>query len=401
MKSVLVYYEKLLGPGGAERQAVEDCRFLARSDVRVRLVTHELVREAIFDLPAEQVEVLPDGPVLKRVSHLRRLLQAERPDVLSVHSGHLEAFLASAGLGVPYIFHHNSPILLHHGDIADYLYAWLYRRALMAVREWSRGGRDHVDFSKTPFGWQERPRIEAKALLNWAAVRSARLIVVLSRLTAREVKTVYGAEAFVSRGCLNTEMLGYQPARDLKQALGLAGRRVILSISRLSFEKRIDVLLRAFQPLAQAQPDLVLVIGGKGPQAEELRRLAGELGIAEQVRFAGFVPQSDLWDTYAMCDLFVSPAWADFDIAPYEALALQKKVVWSTEMETEPWVMASGLVFEADPTPDAFGQAIRRALDAEPASHLDVTPYTWDAKFTRIYQRIFPDFPRGPSGAAR
>lgn len=63
---------------------------------------------------------------------------------------------------------------------------------------------------------------------------------------------------------------------------------VIVSLGRLDFfQKRQDVLIRAFAIFCKDNPDYVLRIYGDGPAASKLKRLAVTLGVAERVDFAG------------------------------------------------------------------------------------------------------------------
>lgn len=401
-QSVVIYYKRLVGPGGAERQVVEECKYLSQSGVSVTILTHQLNPSAIFDLKTSYIDILPDGDPWVRIKALRQKLHVLCPDVISLHSGRIDVFLANLGLGIPYIVHHNSPVLLHHGEEPTIAYSWLHRKAFREIRTWSHGSRHHVRPVRH-LGLKARIKTEAKALLNLLSLRSARLVVVLSRLTAKELKILYGIDAAVIRGCLSPSILSYQPKNDVRQALGLRDKRVVLSVSRLSFEKRVDLLLRSFKQVCQGRDDVVLIIGGQGPQEGELRALASALDIADKVHFVGFIPDDQLWDYYAMCDVFATPAWADFDITPYEALALGRPVVWSTEMETEPWVLASGLIVEADPTVERFAEGIERALAIQVRTPLDLSSYTWESKFRRLYQVLFAPtgkttFNRGHAG---
>ena len=51
--------------------------------------------------------------------------------------------------------------------------------------------------------------------------------------------------------------------------------------------------LRAFALVRAEYPDARLVVAGTGPEEPALRRLAAELGIAEQVDFAGRLDRDD------------------------------------------------------------------------------------------------------------
>src|SRR5206468_2296186 len=63
--------------------------------------------------------------------------------------------------------------------------------------------------------------------------------------------------------------------------------RYVLFIGRLARRKGVDVLLRAWAPVAVAHADLQLVVAGGGVERPALESLAGELGLAGRVCFTG------------------------------------------------------------------------------------------------------------------
>jgi glycosyltransferase involved in cell wall biosynthesis len=63
---------------------------------------------------------------------------------------------------------------------------------------------------------------------------------------------------------------------------------------RLVREKGVDVLLRAFAPVASRAADARLLIAGDGPERGLLERLAAELAIAPRVRFVGHLARREL-----------------------------------------------------------------------------------------------------------
>jgi glycosyltransferase involved in cell wall biosynthesis len=74
----------------------------------------------------------------------------------------------------------------------------------------------------------------------------------------------------------------------------------LLAVGRLSYYKGFDVLLRALADAPQAQ----LLLIGSGERDSELRAQAQELGVAERVRFAGHVDDTELARAYAQADVF-------------------------------------------------------------------------------------------------
>jgi glycosyltransferase involved in cell wall biosynthesis len=65
----------------------------------------------------------------------------------------------------------------------------------------------------------------------------------------------------------------------------------LLVLGRLVPHKRVELALRATALLATELPALELVVAGHGWWDAPLRELAADLGIADRVRFAGFVPE--------------------------------------------------------------------------------------------------------------
>ncbi len=79
----------------------------------------------------------------------------------------------------------------------------------------------------------------------------------------------------------------------LKKRYGLR-EKVILSVSRLSPEKSIDDLVKAFAQIAKEVPDVSLLIVGEGPERASLERLAKKLSLRDRIVFAGEVPQAQV-----------------------------------------------------------------------------------------------------------
>ena len=116
-------------------------------------------------------------------------------------------------------------------------------------------------------------------------------------------------------------------AESLRRRYGLPdGRPLILSVSRLSPEKRADLLIQAVA--RQEVGDAVLALAGSGPDATRLRALAARLGVSERVRFLGFVPGADLPGLYRLADVFAIASEAELQsLVTMEAMASGLPVV--------------------------------------------------------------------------
>lgn len=93
---------------------------------------------------------------------------------------------------------------------------------------------------------------------------------------------------------------------EAKRRFGVANKVVLTSASRLQAYKGHDVVLRAIAACSErSRRNFIYLIAGTGPHQGELERQVTELGLAEQVRFLGFVPEDDLPDLYRASDLFL------------------------------------------------------------------------------------------------
>ncbi len=94
------------------------------------------------------------------------------------------------------------------------------------------------------------------------------------------------------------------PAFRLRHGIA-AQRPLALFVGRVAHEKNIAFLLEAAQRVSRARPDMLLLVAGEGPARQDLERQAGQLGLADHVRFLGYLDRRrELLDAYAAADLF-------------------------------------------------------------------------------------------------
>lgn len=115
---------------------------------------------------------------------------------------------------------------------------------------------------------------------------------------------------------------------NLRQALGLADRRIVLSVGRFVPIKNMALLIEALAKMAPADPSLHLLLVGEGPELQSLKEQAARLDVTRAVTFAGYVPQAEMAPYYRTADLFA--LGSDFDNSPnvvLEAMACGLPVV--------------------------------------------------------------------------
>jgi len=105
---------------------------------------------------------------------------------------------------------------------------------------------------------------------------------------------------------VNLRLFSRPIQHDIRADLSLPrDATLLLYVGRLAPEKNVHFLLRAFREVALRRPDVLLLMIGGGPAAEDLVREAQQLGIAGQVIFPGYIGHDRLVDYYRQCDLFV------------------------------------------------------------------------------------------------
>lgn len=84
--------------------------------------------------------------------------------------------------------------------------------------------------------------------------------------------------------------------------------RVLIYVGRLAREKNLELLLKAFDSLANDAPDLYLLIVGSGPWEKQTRRFASSLDAASRVIFTGLVGREKVSAYYSAGDIFTFPS---------------------------------------------------------------------------------------------
>ena len=149
--------------------------------------------------------------------------------------------------------------------------------------------------------------------LKRALVRSAAAFVVPGRAAEEYVRSLGAKQVAIAPNAVDLGVFGERAERraELRAGLGL-DRVTFLCVSRLSREKGVDVLVRAFDGVPG---ELALV--GDGPDRDRIAALAGP-----NVRLLGRIEREELVDWYAAVDAFVMPSRSEtWGMAMNEAAA--------------------------------------------------------------------------------
>jgi 1,2-diacylglycerol 3-alpha-glucosyltransferase len=236
----------------------------------------------------------------KRVSDL---LKKERPDVVHAHAPvvlGVQGIISARRKKIPLV-------ITHHTHFPDYV--------------------PHLLNGKLPKAFDSLSGLGVKKLIKQvykrADVVTAPTQELVDELSSYGLKNVVQLPNGIK---LSKFRAGKKAGDSFRKKHGIAkGRKVVLYLGRVSFEKRLDILLHAFSMIEKN--DLMLVIAGHGPYLENVKKLAGTLGI-RNIRFTGFLSNEEVAAAYAAADVFASPSDTEtFGLTFVEAMSCGLPVV--------------------------------------------------------------------------
>ncbi|USS92924.1 glycosyltransferase family 4 protein [Fructilactobacillus ixorae] len=151
--------------------------------------------------------------------------------------------------------------------------------------------------------------------------------------------TDYGVKSPIRIIPTGVDLQHYEAATtgDVRAELGLtADQPVLLSLSRLAYEKDVDTLIDQMPTILEAVSNAHLVIVGDGPAADDLHAEVARLGLQAHVTFTGEINNQNVNAYYKMADLFVSTSNSESQGLTYiEAMAADTKVVVASSPYTD------------------------------------------------------------------
>ena len=262
-----------LGPGGAERVATGLCNEWAAAGHEVTLVpTYSKYDGSSFYAISPKVRLaslsqsVSDGSIsrllpmaLRRLLALRKTMQVDRPDVVIsfLPNVNVAALIASAFMPMPCVI----------------------------------GERSDPSLMPTGATWR---------IACWLLYRFADTLTVQTEAVARKMPRIYSGirRVDVVPNPLPAGLLDFECAYGRE-----ADRRILLSLGRLSEEKRVNQIINAFARLARKHPNWDLHIYGEGPLDRPLAEQIAALGLGERVLLKG--PTRAPWQVMAQSDAFV------------------------------------------------------------------------------------------------
>lgn len=152
------------------------------------------------------------------------------------------------------------------------------------------------------------------------------------------------------------------PEPELRAWLEAGAQQIVLTVSAKRPHKNLLRLLAAIAAIPQERRPLLVLPGYPTSHEQELRDRAGQLGIAGDVRFLGWVDSAQLEGLYAAAACFVFPSlYEGFGLPVLEAMARGVPVACSGRGALDE--VAGGAALRFDPESEAaIADAIERLL---------------------------------------
>lgn len=212
--------------------------------------------------------------------------------------------------------------------------------------------------------------------LNVAVPRSVRRadhILADSQNTARDLIELWSVPPEKVSVLYSGVEFHFRPVTDeaelarVRKRYGLP-QHFILSVGTLQPRKNYERLIQAFSQLratTEDRPYHLVVAGGKGWLYESIFDYVRELGLEEEVLFAGFVADEDLPALYNLADLFAFPSlYEGFGLPALEAMACGTPVVCS-DASSLPEVAGDAALLVDPLDVEGWVEAMERALREE------------------------------------
>jgi 1,2-diacylglycerol 3-alpha-glucosyltransferase len=296
--------------------------------------------EGILRVPSRYLPRDPEDRAMKlgAIRALRSQLERLEPDLVHIQTpfiAHYQGTALARALRVPVIetYHTYFEEYLHH-------YVPLLPRAVMrfAARRFTVSQCNVLDALVVP------SRAMEQALVDYG-VRCPMHIIP----TGMEMERFAGGEG-----------------QRFRAQLGIAPEQpVLVHVGRIAHEKNIDFLFRMFAQVVRSKPGAIFIVAGEGPALSSCKAYVRSLGIAEHVRFVGYLSRErELLDCYRAGDLFVFSSKTETQgLVLLESMALGVPVVSTAHMGTADIVNPQRGAHVAPDHEEAFARIVVQLLN--------------------------------------
>ncbi|MFH2120181.1 MAG: glycosyltransferase family 4 protein [Pseudomonadota bacterium] len=165
----------------------------------------------------------------------------------------------------------------------------------------------------------EREGMEKADRIIAVSHRTKRMIAERYAIPEEKISVVYNA-------------VSQKEARQAYRTERPRGRKMVLFLGRITFQKGPDYFVEAAAQVLHALPDVTFVMAGAGDMMGRMIERIGALGIGDHFHFTGFLQGEEIERIFSLSDLYVMPSVSEpFGISPLEAMSYDVPVILSRQ----------------------------------------------------------------------
>lgn len=176
--------------------------------------------------------------------------------------------------------------------------------------------------------------IQLRRIIEKFCMQKAERIMVLSQFMQQKVADLHRIShdrITVNAGGADLDRFKPIERREFaKRGLGFKKNYIhLLTVRNLEPRMGIDNLLKSMKILKRRMVKVHLIVGGEGPEKENLQKLIKRLSLMDEVNLTGFIPAEQLPRLYAAADFFILPTrhLEGFGLVTPESMACGTPVV--------------------------------------------------------------------------
>jgi len=231
-----------------------------------------------------------------------------------------DIFHSNSCFGFPYAHNRNKPFVVHLRSIS--------LKTLTALMS---------DNFLNTFRYHELPYQTVMGLIEKYTTKNSDLVFCNSKETAIETNKVLGVDPSKIKVIYNgvdTDFFLKGDGAKIRETYNLKDKKVLICVTRLDVDKRIDRLLSTMEIIAKKRADIVLLLVGGGRLEDEVKNIIKRKGLTKNVILTGHIGDENLADFYAVADLFVYPYSPGTTLL--EAMASSKPFILYYKSKDEP-----------------------------------------------------------------
>ena len=385
-ETIVFFYKSLLDAGGAERLLINSYLSMKKLGYNVKVVSFVINEKALFNSQINKNDFikLSSRSYFGKFTKLCALLKFYKKAKIICDSGHIDIYLASFFVKVEYSLHLHHPLFMSFNDFDKYSVFLKSKYNYWVNSNYGAIKFNDIKNNLTVFNFCF---INVRSFLSFLSIKKAKNIFVLSKYAFDEKKSLFNVNSKIICGALDAKLFDKIPQYSI-DGYGAFDHK-ILTIARLDENKRIDQIILAIESLVKKGYNVCLIIGGRGPEYENLKNLVISLNLCNNIFFLGFIEEELLYSYYKLADLFVSIDWADYRITSYESLLAGTPVILSNEVEYDDYLVRNQYLLTCKPTALDLEVLLEQKLQfINSKSKLSLNDYlvnfTWDSYVKKI-----------------